>query len=114
MVNKIKLFFRTIPPWHQYTGSSRKCEDFSKPGVTPLDCISKVHDQNVKSSTIKGTFKNSIKQSEGNIQADWQFIKSYLWYAINVPIDLFFGAIGVLIFGVNIGLNYINIKRKSK
>ena len=101
---------KTIPPWHNYTGPSRKSRDYSLPPVTCLDAISKAHDRAVKSKTVIGAFGTS-EQSQAAIDADWQFIKSYLWYVVNIPTDLIAGAIGVLIFIVNIGLNKINLWR---
>jgi len=104
---------KTIPPWHNYTGPSRK-GDFSLPGVTALDEISKEHGKSVKSKTIVDTFNNTIEQSKGNIKADWNFIKSFGWYVLNIIPDLIVGIVGCLIFAINIGLNYINIRRKIK
>lgn len=107
-------FFRTIPFWHNFTGISNK-GDFSLPGVTCLDEISKEHD---KAGAKFPAWKSKDKQK--NIKADQQFIDSFLdsirygsiifhnieltgWKAIyNIPIDFIIGLIGVCIFKINI------------
>lgn len=67
----------TIPPWHNYTGPSRKSRDFSAIPVTWLDWLSKAHDEAVASSTIIGTFKNTRKESLQNMNADIMFGLTY-------------------------------------
>jgi len=137
-------FFRTIPPWHKFTGPTRRGSYDSQPR-TGFDYYAKIHDIAFRdkgaSQVYFGAFK-SAEQSRTNIVVDWLFFSKLFcgiisgeyfrqqWkccsfydfgdrlltvfdFCIQTIFDTLLVPAAIIILGINIGLNYLNIKMEA-